>query len=145
MEELDIRRITNEEDLGRAFKLREIVFIHEQGVSQEAEFDGLDDQCQHLLAVIGDRAVGTLRLRQIDAHLVKIERVVVSKDVRGRHIGVNLMKSALRLARDLNIKSVKLHAQTHALGFYSRLGFIAHGDIFDEDGIPHVAMLNDLA
>ena len=144
MAELYIRRVIDDHDLEQAFRLRKLVFMHEQGVSEEAEFDGLDDRCQHLLAVIGDRAIGTLRLRQIDDHLAKIERVVVLKQERGRHVGAKMMVAALNLARELGHTTVKLHAQTQAEKFYGRLGFMAYGDIFDEDGLPHIAMQADL-
>ncbi len=144
MEELSIRHITDDADLDRAFKLREVVFIDEQGVSREAEFDGLDATSQHLLAMLGDRAVGTLRIRPLDDGLAKIERVVVLKSERGQRIGAALINAAIQLVQDLGIRVAKLHAQTHAEGFYARLGFSAYGDIFDEDGLPHIAMRNDL-
>ncbi len=115
-----------------------------KGISRDVEFDGLDDQCEHLLAWAEDRAVGTLRIRRVDKRLAKIERVVVLKSERGRHIGIKLMEAALRQARKSGLRTVRLHAQTHAEAFYEKLGFVAHGDIFDEDGIPHVAMLHDL-
>lgn len=145
MEDLVIRRITNEDDLRRAFRLREVVFMDEQGVSEAAEFDGLDDQCDHMLAVIGDRAVGTLRIRKTGHRQAKIERVVVAKRDRGRQIGAKLMAVALQLMPELGVQSVKLHAQTHAERFYAKLGFVAEGDIFIEDGIPHIVMCNHLA
>jgi predicted GNAT family N-acyltransferase len=142
---LSIHRIIHERDLKLAFELRKLVFMDEQGVSEAVEFDGLDDHCQHLLAMIEDKAVGTLRLRPIDRRLAKIERVVVSKQDRGRRIGAGLMTAALTLACEGGFETVSLHAQTQAQGFYVRLGFKAHGDIFDEDGIPHVAMVHQLA
>lgn len=145
MEDLVIRHITIENDLCRAFKLREVVFMDEQGVSEAAEFDGLDDQCDHLLAMIGNRAVGTLRIRKTGHRQAKIERVAVAKRDRGRQIGARLMATALQLMPALGVRSVKLHAQTQAEHFYAKLGFVAEGDIFDEDGIPHIVMCSDLA
>ncbi len=145
MKEVCIRNVHSDDDLRQAFKLREIVFMDEQGISKDIEFDGLDGQCQHLMAWTADRAVGTLRIRRVNDQLAKIERVVVLKSERGRHIGIKLMEAALRQSRESGLRTVKLHAQTHAEAFYERLGFVAHGDIFDEDGIPHVAMLHDLA
>ena len=143
-EGLCIRRIPGDGDLKQAFKLREVVFIDEQKVSLEAEFDGLDDQCDHLVASVGPRAVGTLRIRLISDHLAKIERVAVLRSERGRQVGAKLMKAALQHLDDLGIRTVKIHAQTHAQEFYGRLGFVAGGDIFDEDGIPHIAMNKSL-
>ncbi|MGI9492715.1 MAG: GNAT family N-acetyltransferase [Geminicoccaceae bacterium] len=144
MQGLQIDRITDDHDLDQAYQLRRTVFMDEQGVSEEAEFDGLDDQCEHLLAKIGGRAVGSLRIRPIDDKIAKIERVVVLKSERGRQIGANLMKAALEQVCELGLRTVRLHAQTQAISFYAKLGFVAYGDIFDEDGIPHIAMQNDV-
>lgn len=140
MKELSICHIPGDGDLKQAFELRKIVFVDEQNVSMDAEFDGLDDQCDHLVALIGPRTVGTLRIRRVDHQLAKIERVAVLKTERGRQVGAKLMKAALGHLEDLGIDTVKIHAQTHAQTFYARLGFIADGDIFEEDGIPHIAM-----
>ena len=144
MNELCIREVSNATDLAHAFKLRELVFIEEQGIAREIEFDGLDDRCRHLLAMIGDRPVGTLRIRETGERSAKIERVVVLKSERGRQIGARMMQAALERTRDLGLDTVKIHAQTYAEPFYAKLGFVAYGDEFDEDGIPHIAMHADL-
>jgi len=144
MEQLIIQRITHPDDLAKAFRLREVVFIDEQGISREAEFDGLDDRCHHLLACINDHAVGTLRLRLINEDFAKIERVVVSKLDRGRQIGAKMITEALAMLADLGVSRVELHAQTQARPFYEKLGFAPRGDIFDEDGLPHILMHLDL-
>ena len=144
MQSLQINHISGEDDLDQAYQLRKTVFMDEQGVSEEEEFDGLDDQCEHLLARIGDRAVGTLRIRRIDGDIAKIERVVVLKNDRGRQVGAKLVKAALQRVRELGLRTVKLHAQTQATSFYAKLGFVAYGDIFDEDGIQHIAMKNNV-
>lgn len=144
MKEVHIQRVIDDRDLDRAFQLRRLVFIDEQGVSEEAEFDGLDHQCQHLLALIGEHAIGTLRLRQIDDRVAKIERVVVLKQERGRQVGARMMVAALNLANELGLATAKIHAQTYAENFYARLGFVPYGEVFDEDGLPHIAMQKDL-
>ena len=145
MDDVHILHITSDDDLDQAFCVREAVFIDEQGISKDVEFDDLEDQCQHLLAKVGHRPVGTLRIRPIDDNLAKIERVAVLGSARGRHVGVDLMKAALRLLREQGHRTARLHAQVHAEQFYAKLGFIAFGDVFDEDGIPHIAMEMSLA
>lgn len=144
MDDLHIKRVTDDIGLDQAFKLREIVFIDEQGIDRDVEFDGLDDACHHLLAKIGDRAVGTLRIRRLDDGVAKIERVVVLKSERGRHFGIKMMAAALEVVREFGMEAAKLHAQTYAKAFYAKLGFVAYGDTFDEDGIKHIAMRKDL-
>ncbi|MEM7044530.1 MAG: GNAT family N-acetyltransferase [Pseudomonadota bacterium] len=136
----DVIRVTNDDERQAAFAIREAVFVDEQGVDQPLEFDGLDDESDHLLAKLDGRPVGTLRLRWVDDASAKIERVAVLRGARGRAVGAALMKVALDLLRERGARSVKLHAQTHALDFYEKLGFAAHGDVFDEDGLPHRAM-----
>ncbi len=140
-----IKRLVVPTDLEPAFAIRREVFIDEQGIDREVEFDGLDDGCDHLLAVLDDRPVGTLRLRMVDrGRIAKIERVAVIEAARGRHVGVRLIGDALERARQLGATAALLHAQTRVEGFYARLGFVAFGDVFEEDGIPHIAMRKPL-
>lgn len=127
-----------------AFAIREAVFVDEQKVPLLLEFDGLDDDAEHLLAMLDGRAAGTLRIRQIGGTIGKIERVAVLKTARGRSVGADLIRAALRRLRERGLREAKLHAQTHALDFYTKLGFAAYGEVFDEDDIPHRAMHIDL-
>ena len=115
--------------------------MQEQGVSQALEFDARDDQARHLLALCGSEPVGTLRLRSLDGgRTVKIERVAVLAPSRGARVGRALLRAAVALAEAGGAQEARLHAQTAAQSFYARLGFVALGPVFDEDGIPHVAM-----
>lgn len=127
-----------------AFAIREAVFVDEQEIDLSLEFDGLDDDAEHLLATLDRRAVGTLRLRRIDDVTAKIERVAVLKDARGRAIGATLVRAALGRLRERGFGEARLHAQTYALDFYAKIGFIAYGDVFEEDGIAHRAMRMDI-
>lgn len=124
-----------------ASEIRRIVFIDEQNVPQEEEWDGLDPECQHFLALLEGQPVGTARLLP-DAH---IGRVAVLADARGSGIGVLLMKAAIEAARHAGHSQVALSAQVHALAFYERLGFVAHGEAFLDAGIPHREMTLSLA
>lgn len=124
----------------QAFAIRRAVFVDEQKVPEDLEFDHIDSEAEHLLAFLDERAIGTLRLRMIDDQGAKIERVAVLAEGRGLGIGLALLREALTELRRRSCREVWLHAQTHALGFYERLGFSAYGDVFDEDGIEHQAM-----
>ena len=141
---IDVIRIGEREEREAAFAIRETVFVHEQKVPLPAEFDGLDDDADHLLARLDGRAVGTLRLRSVGRASAKIERVAVLADARGHAVGAALVSAAVDRLRKRGFREAKLHAQTYALGFYGKLGFTAFGDVFDEDGIPHQAMRIDL-
>ncbi len=145
MSEVDIVRVRTAAQLAQALEIRLAVFVREQGVSEAVEIDGLDEAAAHLLALIGDRPVGTLRLRLLeDGQIAKIERVAVLAPYRGRQVGLALMRAGLDLAAERGAGEARLHAQTYATGFYERLGFAAFGGEFMEDGIPHIAMRRTL-
>jgi len=116
-----------------ATEIRRVVFIEEQGVSREEEWDGRDGECHHFLALLNGRPVGTARLLP-DAH---IGRVAVLAEARGHGIGAALMHAAIEAASRHGHAVVELASQTHALEFYARLGFAAHGPEFLDAGIPH--------
>ncbi|MGH8751618.1 MAG: GNAT family N-acetyltransferase [Burkholderiales bacterium] len=118
--------------------IRETVFIIEQRVPAELEWDGLDADARHVLARSrGGKAVGTARL------LVQgqIGRMAVLKEWRGRGVGGALLEALLKIAGAAGLREVFLHAQTHALEFYARRGFRAVGAEFMDAGIPHVKMI----
>nr|WP_290443924.1 GNAT family N-acetyltransferase [Halomonas sp. Ps84H-12] len=116
--------------------IRRIVFIDEQQVPQEEEWDGRDTECLHFLATLNGEPVGTARLLP-DGH---IGRVAVLSSARGTGIGYQLMEAAIKAAREAGHSHAALSAQLHALAFYERLGFVAHGDVFMDAGIPHREM-----
>ena len=124
-----------------ASEIRRIVFIEEQQVPLEEEWDGRDPECRHFLALLDGRPMGTARLLP-DAH---IGRVAVLAEARGFGIGAVLMRAATEAARRLGHPAVELAAQTHALDFYARLGFEAYGPEFLDAGIPHRNMRLSLA
>ena len=128
-------------DIAACRALRRTVFIEEQGVSEADEVDDKDDEAIHLLAWLNGRPVGSARLLVL-GDTGKIGRVCVLADQRGTGLGAALMRAAVERFRQVpGVKTVKLGAQTHALGFYERLGFTAHGPEFDDAGIPHREMV----
>lgn len=121
--------------------LRRTVFIEEQGVSEAVEVDDLDDVALHLLALQDGRAIGSARLL-VKGEIGKIGRVCVLREGRGQGIGAALIRAAVaRLQQVDGVKMAKLGAQTHALGFYAGLGFVAVGDDYIEAGIEHRDMV----
>jgi predicted GNAT family N-acyltransferase len=117
--------------------VRRAVFIVEQGVPEELEWDADDPVATHALALTADgQPVGTGRLLP-DGH---IGRMAVSAAWRRRGVGQAILRWLIDCARARGDAAAHLHAQTHALGFYARAGFIAHGAVFMEAGIPHRAM-----
>ena len=118
--------------------IRQRVFIEEQSVPQDIEWDGLDEEATHFLALneMG-LALGTARLLTSTG---QIGRMAVVKEQRGRDIGRQLLKAAIDHAVEVGLERVFLHAQTHAEGFYRKSGFLPIGEEFMEAGIPHVEM-----
>jgi len=131
-------RIAEDEDAKAACrKLRREVFIDEQGVSEADEVDGLDGESTHVLATSDQLPIGAARFRIIGDTL-KIQRVCVSKDFRGKGVGAAIIAFIVAHARSNHLAAfAKLGAQTHALDFYSGLGFEVIGDEYIDAGIPH--------
>lgn len=122
-------------------RLRHTVFVVEQKVPKELEWDGLDESAAHALAQAEDgRALGTGRLLD-NGH---IGRMAVLAEYRGRGIGSEILGCLLRGATDRGLNKVFLNAQVSALGFYERHGFIVEGEEFLDAGIVHKRMSKKL-
>lgn len=124
--------------------LRNQVFIVEQRCSYQ-DIDGRDLAVgnRHITAYHNGRLAAYARLLApgSDGEAVTIGRVIVAPDARGRHLGHLLMEHALTAcARHWPQKPLCLSAQAHLQNFYAGFGFVATGDVYDEDGIPHIAM-----
>jgi predicted GNAT family N-acyltransferase len=127
-------------DLGNlGLALRREVFVHEQHVPVEEEFDAYDLTCTHVVAVDDGNVVGALRIVFLDEH-VKFGRVVVAASARGKGIASKMMKFAMDHARGQGETRFYLTAQTDKLALYEKLGFVAFGDEFQDGGMPHLAM-----
>jgi predicted GNAT family N-acyltransferase len=114
--------------------VRKSVFVAEQHIPLEIEFDELDPQCHHVLARNDQyRPIGTGRL-SLDG---KIGRMAVLHEWRRRGVGESLLRSLIDKARKLGLTEVTANAQLTALGFYEKFGFIKEGKAFIEAGIPH--------
>lgn len=118
--------------------VRETVFIHEQRVPRDLEFDERDPLCRHVLVFDGGAAVGTGRL-DLDCG-GKIGRVAVVATHRRAGVGTAAMERLHALARDAGLPRVWCHAQLTAVPFYERLGYLSSGPQFEEAGIEHVRM-----
>ena len=120
--------------------LREKVFILEQFVPADMEWDEFDSQSRHVVASADDIPIGTGRLLP-DGH---IGRMAVLREWRGRGAGSALITNLMDIARTLGMQRVRLNAQVQALPFYLHHGFQAEGEEFLDAGIPHRRMWRDL-
>ncbi len=139
-----MRRARTNEEIESALRLRFSVFCEEQGVPIEAEQDGMDGDATHLLALEGDRLVGTCRL-VIQGGVARLGRMAVLPDRRGAGIGGALLREADRAAREEHALRIRLHAQLPARAVYDRAGYRPRGEPFLEQGIEHVTMEKALA
>jgi predicted GNAT family N-acyltransferase len=120
--------------------VRTRVFVEEQGVAPELEWDGEDTDAVHLIARDpSGRAIGTARLLASG----QIGRMAVLAEWRGRGVGAALLDAALAAALGPGRPAPFLHAQTSAEGFYARRGFRPRGAVFEEAGIPHRLMIHE--
>ncbi|HKB61718.1 MAG TPA: GNAT family N-acetyltransferase [Burkholderiales bacterium] len=131
-----------DEALLLARPVREQVFVTEQKVPLELEWDEWDERSDHAVARdTSGQAIGTARLLPDG----RIGRMAVLREWRRRGVGAALMEALLQKAREQSLSRVTLHAQTHAAGFYRRFGFSERGGEFWEAGIPHVEMTLELS
>lgn len=137
MAEVTIRLGTWDELREAASRIRFTVFVDEQKVPVEIELDEWDARCLHALALDATgAAVGTGRLLP-DGH---IGRMAVLSDARGTGAGMALLQALMRAARERGHVEAVLSAQTHAVAFYRKAGFVEEGAVYEEAGIPHVDM-----
>ena len=121
-----------------ALKIRQVVFVEEQQVDPEIEYDEYEDVATHVIAFVGEIAVGTARWR-LAQESYKLERFAVLESYRGQGVGAALVKFVMKqLGQD---RSIYLNSQMVALPFYEKLGFEAIGEVFYEANIPHRKMV----
>ncbi|MFC8688754.1 GNAT family N-acetyltransferase [Brevibacillus porteri] len=142
-----IQRVTTEQELADALSVRRVVFIEEQEVPEDLEIDEhdtLDSGTIHFVVYREGNPVGASRLRTYAPGVGKIERVAVAKTERGTGLGRQIMLAMEELAKQHRYDSLKLNAQTQAQRFYEKLGYEAFGDLFDDAGIEHIAMVKSI-
>ncbi len=121
-----------------AHKIRYEVFVIEQHVDNDIEFDGLDKDCWHYLVFLDGKPVGTSRWRETEKGY-KLERFAVLKSARGFKVGDSMVRTMLDELKD-NGKELYLNSQDVAVGFYAKLGFVKEGEPFIEADIVHYLM-----
>lgn len=128
-----------------ASKVRTEVFLDEQHIPLEMERDAADATAVHALAYNRlDQPVATGRLLQPAPGIGQIGRVAVTRVLRGSNLGRDVLRALMLAATQRGDREVRLHAQRSAQGFYARLGFLPHGEPFEEAGIVHVEMVHAL-
>jgi predicted GNAT family N-acyltransferase len=134
-----IHPVTSEQDWEAAKAIRFEVFVDEQQVPADIELDEFDAGAHHWLALEDGVPVATARAVAKDGGW-KIGRVAVRQPWRGQGVGLAMMGAIVDAARAAGVPHAFLESQTHAIGFYERLGFVAEGPEFMDAGIPHRLM-----
>jgi YbgC/YbaW family acyl-CoA thioester hydrolase len=136
------------DELGRdAARIRTAVFIEEQRIPKEMEWDEADPDpaCVHAVAYNRfGQPLATGRLLEHVPGVAKIGRMAVSQAMRGSGVGHAVLDALMKSARERGYREAVLHAQTSAQAFYGRAGFVPRGSVFDEVGIPHIEMVRNL-
>ena len=128
-----------DEAKSQVMPIRHEVFIKEQEVPEELEWDEFDQDALHAIVKKDQEVIGTARLIIDDAN-ARIGRMAIQKEYREQGIGQKLLSILIQTAKEKGAQECILHAQTHAIAFYAKSDFEPHGPIFDEAGIPHVEM-----
>ena len=128
-----------------AARIRTQVFVEEQRIPMEMEWDEADATALHAVAYnrLG-QPLATGRLLQAEPGVAKVGRMAVHRVLRGSHLGRDLLQALMAQAAQRGDREVVLHAQRSAEGFYARQGFAVRGEPFNEVDIPHIEMARPL-
>jgi len=136
---LEVYRLSvNDHSFTEVRRLRNEVFVIEQGVSESDEYDNFEPFAHHYLIKKNGISCGVARWRKTDKG-VKLERFAVLQKYRGLGVGKRLVEEVVKDVLPLEL-SIYLHAQIQVVNFYEKLNFIKEGDLFEEAGIKHYLM-----
>jgi len=140
---ISVKVVENKDELRQIFAIREKVFVEEQNVARDEEYDEFENISTHFIAVDEEGIpCGTARWRFTDKGM-KLERFAVLKSHRGKGVGQALVQAVIdnvRASPDSKGKKMYMHAQLPAVSLYSRFGFEKVGDQFEECNIMHYQM-----
>ena len=128
--------------LSQLKNIREKVFIQEQKVTPQLEWDGMDEKAIHFLVFNDKAAIGCARAIVIKDHM-QLGRMAVLKEYRGQGIGSALLEKAMTIAKLNQLSAIYISAQCHAIDFYKKFGFEVKSDIYLDAEIPHRDMTLD--
>ena len=128
-----------------AVRIRQKVFVQEQGVPANLEIDGNEAYSVHFVLYTDDKKpAATVRLLPLNDHTFKLQRMAVLKEYRRKNLGSEIITEAEAFAKQQHYKTIELGAQLSAEKFYKKLGYITYGEIFEDAGIDHVHMKKGL-
>jgi len=137
------KRVENECELEEAHLVRRQVFIDEQDVPEELEYDEFDDAALHVICKADELVVAAGRILFFEEEAI-VGRVAVLKPWRCKGIGRKIMEFIMDIAKNNGVKTLAANVQVDAQGFYEKIGFKPVGKFFLEAGIEHIKMICDL-
>ena len=140
MDNITFKLVASDEELRDALEVRRQVFVQEQGVSEDMEYDGYDSEALHMVVKDGNKVIGPARVRFPTTNQAKIERMAILKPFRHRGIGSNIISFLKEELKSRQIEYVVLHAQCAVTEFYKLCGFEETGLPFWDAGIRHIEM-----
>ena len=140
MGKVSYKLVESDSELKAAFEVRRQVFVAEQGVPEDLEFDDHENEALHTVAKDGERVVGTARILFLNNRQAKLERMAILKPFRRKGIGSRIIAFLNEELRNREVKRVVLHAQLPVVAFYESCGFEISGTTFWEVGIKHIKM-----
>lgn len=137
--------VTTPEQREDVFAVRIAVFVEEQQIPREEELDELDETAVHCVGYLDGAPVAAGRLVVGEGgEYGKIGRMAVLREQRGTGLGARVLTALEREGAARGVREFRLSAQLSARGFYDRAGYAADGDVYDEVGIPHIAMVKEV-
>jgi len=135
-----IKIAESQKDIQDGLNIRKIVFVEEQGVAIDAEIDEFENVSKHVVLYHNDKPAAVGRFRNYKNGYAKVERVAVLKPYREFGYGKDVMNFINQKASEYGYKGTVLNGQSHAKGFYEKLGYKTEGEEFLEENIPHYFM-----
>ncbi|MBE1556924.1 GNAT family N-acetyltransferase [Sporosarcina limicola] len=135
-----VRIATSDLEREDAYSVRSKVFVEEQGVPIFLELDDFDNTAAHFIVYSNETPIGAGRFREINEGIGKVERVCVLKEYRGKHLGNLVMHAFEEHAISTSMNKIILNAQSYAVPFYEKLGYVITSPEFLDADIPHRAM-----
>ncbi|GEN82911.1 N-acetyltransferase [Sporosarcina luteola] len=127
-----------------AYQVRKKVFVEEQGVPISLEIDEFDKSATHFIVYDENQPIGAGRIREINKGIGKVERVCILRELRGKHLGNLIMHELEKHAKSVGMTKIILNAQSYAVPFYEKLGYIVTSPEFMDADIPHRAMEKEI-
>ena len=136
----DVKIVTTNQEREDAFSVRRKVFVEEQGVPLSLELDELDETADHFVVYTENTPIGAGRIREIDNGIGKVERVCILPEFRGKRLGKLIMQALEDHAASKDFEKVVLNAQSYAIPFYEKIGYVITSPEFMDADIPHRTM-----